>query len=165
MRWSILSDKFQFIKGFFETEIAFDRYMGLRVEEVSEGRALCCLPFKEQFVGDPWRPALHGGVTSMLVDVCAGIAALSTLPLGSRCSTVDMRVDYLRPAGPRDLWARSEVLRTGSQVAVVDVAVFQKSEGGEPQQVALGRAAFSLKAKFAEGLTPHSSEAIQAQIL
>ena len=160
-----MSDKFQFIKRFFENDIAFDRYMGLRVDEVREGYALCWLPFRAELIGDPWRPALHGGVTSMLVDVCAGIAALSTLPLGSRCSTVDMRVDYLRPAGPLDLWARGEVLRAGSQVAVVDVAVYQVVEGGEHQQVARGTAAFSLKAKFAEGLTAHSAEAIQAQIL
>ena len=86
----------------------------------------------------------------MLVDVCAGLASLSTLPLGSRCSTVDLRVDYLRPAGPHDLWARGEVLRTGSQVAVVEISVYQLAQGTAQHEVARGRAAYSLKPKFAE---------------
>ena len=150
-------DKFAFIKKFFEQDIAFDRHLGLVVDEVSEGRAVCHLPYRPELLGDPFRPALHGGVTSMLVDVAAGIAAISTLPFGSRCSTVDLRVDYLRPAGPHDLWAHAEVLRTGTQVAVVEVSIRQYSS--EPfSEVARGRAAYALRPQFAQQLTPEEVE-------
>lgn len=130
------------VKEFFEERIAFDRYLGLQVDQVKPGWVRVRLPFRPEFLGDPFRQALHGGVISTVVDATAGAAALSTLPHGSRCSTVDMRVDYLLPARPEELVAEGSVLRTGNQVAVINVDVFQ----GEQQRIATGRAVYSLKA-------------------
>lgn len=130
------------IKEFFEEHIAFDKHLGLEVEELRPGWVRARLPFRAEFVGDPFRKALHGGVISTVVDATAGAAALSTLPYGSRCSTVDMRVDYLLPAQAETLIAEGTVLRSGNQVAVINVEVFQ----GEGQRIATGRAVYSLKA-------------------
>lgn len=130
------------VKEFFEEHIAFDKHLGLLVEEIRPGWVRVRLPFKPEFLGDPFRKALHGGVISTVVDATAGAAALSTLPYGSRCSTVDMRVDYLLPARPQELIAEGTVLRSGNQVAVINVEVFQ----GENQRIATGRAVYSLKA-------------------
>jgi uncharacterized protein (TIGR00369 family) len=130
------------IKEFFEEHIAFDKHLGLEVEDLRPGWVRVRLPFRAEFVGDPFRKALHGGVISTVVDATAGAAALSTLPYGSRCSTVDMRVDYLLPAKAETLVAEGTVLRSGNQVAVINVEVFQ----GEGQRIATGRAVYSLKA-------------------
>jgi len=130
------------VREFFEEHIAFDKHLGLRIVDLKPGWVSVRLPFKSEFLGDPFRKALHGGVISTVVDATAGAAALSTLPYGSRCSTVDMRVDYLLPAQPEELFAEGTVLRTGNQVAVINVDVFQ----GERQRIATGRAVYSLKA-------------------
>jgi len=130
------------IKEFFEEHVAFHKHLGLIVDDLRPGWARVRLPFNPEFLGDPFRKALHGGVTSTVVDATAGAAALSTLPYGSRCSTVDMRVDYLLPAQPTGLLAEGTVLRSGNQVAVVNVEVFQ----GDRQRIATGRAVYSLKA-------------------
>lgn len=134
------------VKEFFEEHIAFDKHLGLLIEEVRPGWVRVRLPFKPEFLGDPFRKALHGGVISTVVDATAGAAALSTLPYGSRCSTVDMRVDYLLPAQPQELLAEGRVLRSGNQVAVINVDVIQ----GENQRIATGRAVYSLKAAVAQ---------------
>lgn len=130
------------VKEFFEEHIAFDKHLGLLIDDLRPGWVRVRLPFRPEFLGDPFRKALHGGVISTVVDATAGAAALSTLPYGSRCSTVDMRVDYLLPAQPEDLFAEGSVLRTGNQVAVINVEVYQ----GENQRIATGRAVYSLKA-------------------
>lgn len=130
------------VKEFFEEHIAFDKHLGLLIVDLKPGWVSVRLPFRPEFLGDPFRKALHGGVISTVVDATAGAAALSTLPYGSRCSTVDMRVDYLLPAQPEELRAEGTVLRTGNQVAVINVEVFQ----GENQRIATGRAVYSLKA-------------------
>ena len=130
------------VKEFFEEHIAFDKHLGLLIDDLRPGWVRVRLPFRPEFLGDPFRKALHGGVISTVVDATAGAAALSTLPYGSRCSTVDMRVDYLLPAQPEDLIAEGSVLRTGNQVAVINVEVYQ----GENQRIATGRAVYSLKA-------------------
>ena len=130
------------VKEFFEEHIAFDKHLGLLIDDLRPGWVRVRLPFRPEFLGDPFRKALHGGVISTVVDATAGAAALSTLPYGSRCSTVDMRVDYLLPAQPEELIAEGSVLRTGNQVAVINVEVYQ----GENQRIATGRAVYSLKA-------------------
>lgn len=134
-----MTEEFRMMKRFFEENIAFDKHLGIIIDEIEKGFAKLSLPFRPEFLGDPFRPALHGGVTSTLIDVAAGVAALSTVPLGSKCSTVDMRVDFLRPGKPRDLLALAKVVRVGSRVAVCNVQVYQEDE-----QIAEGRAVYSM---------------------
>lgn len=131
---------FDQIRDFFEEKIAFDKHLGIRLEEIECGRALLRLPFRPEFVGDPFRPALHGGIIATMVDVAAGVASLSTLPYGSLCSTVDMRVDYLLPGQPQDLLAEAVVVRSGNRVAVVNVDIRQ-----DEAHIASGRAVYNLK--------------------
>jgi len=45
-------------------------------------------------------------------------------------STIDLRVDYLRPAMVAKLQARATVQRMGSHVAVVRVQAYQQQEDG-----------------------------------
>jgi uncharacterized protein (TIGR00369 family) len=118
----------------------FNRFLGLRGEWIEPGRAVLFLPVREEFVGDPRRPALHGGVLSSLIDAAGGAAAWSALPAGESVSTVDLRVDYLEPADLRGpLRAEAELLRKGNRVCHVRVAVTQ-----EGRLVADGRAVFSI---------------------
>jgi uncharacterized protein (TIGR00369 family) len=84
------------------------------------------LPFREQLVGNPAVPALHGGVlagfgeTAMILHLAAG-AAPGALPKG-----VDFTMEYLRPALARDTFAQATTLRLGSRVALVQAVVWQE---------------------------------------
>ena len=123
-----------------EEHVPFNRYLGLRGESIGEGRAVLVLPVRPEFVGDPRRPALHGGVLSSLIDTAGGVAAWSALAPGETVSTVDLRVDYLEPAGlGQPLLAEAELVRKGNRVCHVRVAVTQ----GEAL-VAEGRAVFNI---------------------
>ena len=148
------SDDLRKLGDFFEQHVAFCVFLGLKVPHLAPGEVTCVLPFKTEFIGDPWRPALNGGVTSFLADNCAGIAALSTVPFGSRCSTVDLRIDYLAPAGPYDMLAHAKVLKAGRQLVTSEVTITQQVSGQEVL-VAKGIGVFSMKPQFAnkEGLT------------
>jgi uncharacterized protein (TIGR00369 family) len=130
-----------------EQHVPFNRYLGLRGESISEGRAVLVLPVRPEFVGDPRRPALHGGVLSTLIDTAGGLAAWSALGAGETVSTVDLRVDYLEPAGlGHPLRAEAELVRKGNRVCHVKVAVTQ---GGA--LVAEGRAVFNIHRPRTEG--------------
>ena len=145
---------FQTIVHFFEREIAFDAFLGLRVEHVEEGHGRLHLPYRKDYLGDPFRPALHGGIIAVMVDTAAGVAALSSLPPGSKCSTVDMRVDYLLPGLADDLWAEARVVRSGNRVAVINVEVSQRDH----RLVAAGRAVYSLRP--AENVRPDAASTV-----
>jgi uncharacterized protein (TIGR00369 family) len=118
----------------------FNRLLGMKGEALEPGHAVIVLPVREEFVGDPRRPALHGGVVSSLIDTAGGAAAWSALGPGESASTVDLRVDYLEPArlaGP--LRAEARLLRKGNRVCHVRVSVTQD---GLP--VAEGSAVYSI---------------------
>jgi uncharacterized protein (TIGR00369 family) len=107
-----------------EQLIPFNRHLGVRVRELRPGFARLELPFQPEFVGNPLLPAIHGGVLSMLVDTCGGAAVWTEIAAEDTVSTVDLRVDYLRPGPPRDLACEGTVLRIGNRVGVADMKVF-----------------------------------------
>lgn len=121
----------------------FNRLLGIRGEHVEPGRAVLSLAVRSDFIGDPHRPALHGGVLSALIDTAGGAAAWSVLSPGESVSTVDLRVDYLEPAGlEAPLRAEAELIRKGNRVCHVRVAVTQGD-----RLVAEGRGVFSIHRK------------------
>ncbi|MCP4868345.1 MAG: PaaI family thioesterase [Proteobacteria bacterium] len=107
--------------------IPFNKFLGLEAVEVSKGYAVLRLPFREEFVGDPTRPALHGGTISMLVDTAGGAAVFTAGDPGDTCSTIDLRIDYLRRGELTDLIAEARVVRLGNRVGVARIQVFQDS--------------------------------------
>ncbi len=130
-------------KTFVEEKVPFNKAMGLRVESMERGRVVVRLPFREDLVGDVFRPALHGGAIAASIDATAGAAAFTHVTMNDRMSTIDLRIDYLRPAPKRDLLVAAVVSRIGSRVAVVNVVV--TVDGEDPEEpVAEGRAVFSV---------------------
>jgi uncharacterized protein (TIGR00369 family) len=128
-----------------EDQIPFNRYLGMRGESVEKGRCVLRLPVRPEFVGDPRRPALHGGVLSSLIDTAGGLAAWSDLSPGETVSTVDLRVDYLEPAGVHgDLRAEAELVRRGNRVCHVRIMLWQQEK-----LVAEGRGVYNIHRRSA----------------
>jgi len=118
----------------------FNRLLGIRGERSEPGHVAMVLPVREDFVGDPRRPALHGGVVSTLIDTAGGAAAWTALEHGETVSTVDLHVDFLEPANlEAPLRAEAELLRKGDRVCHVRVAVTQAG-----RLVAEGRGVYSI---------------------
>lgn len=123
-----------------EEHVPFNRYLGIVGESAASGHAVLRLPVRHEHVGDPRRPALHGGVLSSLIDTAGGVAAWSALGPNESVSTVDLRVDYLEPAGlGAPLRAEAELVRKGNRVCHVRVAVTQ-----EGVLVAEGRGVYNI---------------------
>lgn len=123
-----------------EEMVPFNRLLGMRGESVSEGHCVLRLPVRGELVGDPRRPAIHGGAISSLIDTAGGVAAWSALAEDESVSTVDLSVDYLEPAGlDGDLRAEAQLLRKGNRVCHVRVSVTQGSV-----LVAEGRALYNV---------------------
>jgi len=128
-----------------EEHVPFNRYLGIVGESAACGRAVLRLPVRHDHLGDPHRPALHGGVLSSLIDTAGGVAAWSALGPNESVSTVDLRVDYLEPAGlGAPLRAEAELVRKGNRVCHVRVAVTQ-----EGVLVAEGRGVYNIHRRSA----------------
>ena len=126
-----------------EQEVPFNRYLGFKVLDVHEGYVKTLIPYRPEFIGDSRRPALHGGFLAAVVDACGGLAVWTNFNIGDLISTVDMRVDYLRPGPDRDIIAESNVVRTGNRVSVVNTVIHTADD---PQEVlAEGRAVYNTR--------------------
>lgn len=128
---------------FFEEGIAFNRHLGMKVDHLSVERCRLRLPFRDELVGDPFRPAIHGGVLSTLADTAGGLAVFARVGmLTARVSTVDLRVDYYAPAGKAELYAEARVVRIGNRVGVATISLHQ----GDPDApVAEGKGVYNIR--------------------
>jgi len=128
---------------FMEQSVRFNKFLGIKLLELKRGYALMELPFREDFIGDPFRPALHGGVITSLVDTCGGAAVWSAADAMDRVSTVDLRIDYLRPGPLEDLRCEATVLRIGNRVGVTEMKVYAKTD---PERIiASGKAVYNIR--------------------
>jgi uncharacterized protein (TIGR00369 family) len=116
----------------------------MRLARAEDGFARVELPFRPEFVGDSRRPALHGGLLSTLADATGGLAVWAGGDDSrARISTIDLRIDYLRPARLETLCAEARILRLGASVAAVDIRLFHLSDEGET--IATGKAVYSVR--------------------
>jgi uncharacterized protein (TIGR00369 family) len=138
--WS--NDVKERVIGMMREGVPFNRFLGIEVAELRSGFARLEIPFRPELIGNPLLSALHGGVISALIDVAGGAAAMTQIALGDMLSTIDLRIDYLRPGQPHRLAAEAHVLRMGGRVASVDMKAFHP-EGGTV--VATGRGVYNVR--------------------
>jgi uncharacterized protein (TIGR00369 family) len=132
------------LRRVMEEHIPFNKFLGVRVVTIKKGYARIEIPFRPELVGDPMRPALHGGVISMLADTCGGMAVWSDIEdIASRVSTIDLRIDYLRPGKLETLVAEGSIVRVGNRVGLADIRLFHT--GSEKDTIATGKGVYNVK--------------------
>lgn len=76
------------------------RLLGLRLSALEPGKGTAILPYDRRLVGNPRTGVVHGGVITTLLDTLSGIVVMTAVPEGTSLATLDLRIDYLRPATP-----------------------------------------------------------------
>jgi uncharacterized protein (TIGR00369 family) len=91
--------------------------LGLAIDAVDVGRVRIRLPYGTHLVGNPDTGVIHGGVLTTMLDTCCGFATVTALAQPELCPTMDLRIDYMRPATVGEtLYAEGEVYRVTEQV-------------------------------------------------
>jgi len=107
--------------------VPHNRALGLHFVHHGSGRALLALPYDDKLVGNPETGVLHGGAISSLLDAACGASVFMRLEVPSSVATLDLRIDYLRPATPRlDVICRAECFKVTSHVAFVRALAFHE---------------------------------------
>lgn len=118
------------LKTLFEERIPFNHVLGLRIDTLAASGVTGHLAMRPDLIGSFTHQRLHGGVISATLDAMAGIAVMAAIgarhmdeaPLErmrrfGKLGTIDLRIDYLRPAVGERFTLSGEVLRLGSRVA------------------------------------------------
>src|SRR5262245_33455729 len=104
----------------FMEGVPHNRALGISLDRLGPGEALMTLPYSENIVGHPETGVVHGGAITSLMDTCCGAAVYMRLLEPARIATLDLRIDYLRPATPaRAVAARAECYRVTRNIAFV----------------------------------------------
>ncbi|MCX2819578.1 PaaI family thioesterase [Haladaptatus sp. F3-133] len=119
------------------SSMPFAELLGIEVTRAEDGMAEARLQMTRKLSSNTARNVGHGGVAFALADTVAGAAVVSLT--GEPAPTVDMRIDYLKPATD-DMTARAEVVRRGNTSAVVDVTVRHEGEGDADAEDGYGSA-------------------------
>src|SRR5690606_6549689 len=90
-----------------------------RVE--SDGSVVVRLDYRPGLSGRKAHDFFNGGVIAALVDIAAHAAV--AIQTAHMAPTIDLRVDYLRPAVGKSLYAAVKVLKLGRAVSRADVQI------------------------------------------
>jgi uncharacterized protein (TIGR00369 family) len=119
--------------------------LGMRLESISEGSATIAMPYDERLIGDPATRVIHGGAVSALMDTACGAAVMSHPQAGVSTATLDLRIDYMRPAtAGQTIRTRAECHHVTRSVAFVR-AVATDDDASRP--VAMATGAFTVERK------------------
>ncbi|MBM3645578.1 MAG: PaaI family thioesterase [Alphaproteobacteria bacterium] len=102
----------------FSDNIPHNKALGIEVLDVSRGMASMRLAWRPELVGNPETGVLAGGPVTAMLDACCGMAVASMLDAPRPFATLDLRIDYVRPAVPGEpVIAEAECYRLTRSVA------------------------------------------------
>ena len=139
-----------------EEKIPFCQLLGMRLTDFDVNRPKLEILKKPELIGNFSQGMLHGGVIASVLDSIGAVAvlmkmaevqprhtALEQVAEFAQMSTIDLRIDFLKPARGERFTASAEVTRLGRRVA----NVLMELRDEEGVRLATGAAAFILHGK------------------
>lgn len=120
--------------------------LGFKLVDLALDHGSILAPWRADLVGDPDTGVIAGGVITALLDHCCGLAitfgrTADSSPFST--ATLDLRIDYMRPAAPRaDVTAQAHCYKRTRTIAFVRAQAFD-TDPADP--IATAQAAFILK--------------------
>jgi uncharacterized protein (TIGR00369 family) len=116
----------------FSQAVPHNEALGMRVVDVTDREVIYELPYDPKLVGNLETGTLHGGAITALLDATSGLAVFAALTELVPIATLDLRIDYLKPAEPHAaVIARASCYKITKNVAFTRALAYQ----GEPDNV------------------------------
>jgi uncharacterized protein (TIGR00369 family) len=109
-----------------EVKLPFLEHIGAVIEDLDQGIAVLSIDIKDyhlQHLG-----YVHGGVISSLADNTGWYAVISNLPENKTSVTIEIKINYLKPAKEGKLKAIGRVLKLGKSVAFATVELYSNDD-------------------------------------
>lgn len=117
----ITAEQLRLIREKFETN-HFPRSLGIELDSIEHGRARLSLEVRQQHL--QLAGIMHGGAIATLIDTAVAFAIVGASKPGSRFTTIEMKVNYLRPIREGRVVADARLIRDGRRIVVSDCDVY-----------------------------------------
>jgi len=117
---SITAEQERLIREKFEVN-HFPRYLGFELDQVEPGRARLGVEVRRELL--QLQGVMHGGAIASLIDTAVAFAIVGSSKSGSRFTTVEMKVNYLKPIRSGRVVANARVIRDGKRIVVAECDV------------------------------------------
>lgn len=104
----------------------FGELIGLRFSGCGEGVSQCVLEVSERLLNP--HNVLHGGVLYSMADTGMGAALYSMLKEDELCTTVDVKIMYLKPVTSGTVRCETKVLKRARSVAILESDISSDGE-------------------------------------
>jgi uncharacterized protein (TIGR00369 family) len=116
----------------FSRAVPHNQALGIQVRVLSAEEVIFELPYDVRLVGNPDTGTLHGGVITALLDATSGAAVFAALTEPVPIATLDLRIDYLKPAEPhKSVIGKASCYKMTRNVAFTRAVAYQ----GDPEDV------------------------------
>ena len=121
-----LADLEKLLRRFLEG-VRHSMVLGMELVKVEPPGLVLKLPYSEKIIGNPETGVIHGGAITTLMDQACGLSvAVIMAPEYDITPTIDLRIDYMRPAEPgKDVYAFVESYRKTRQVVFTRGIAYQ----------------------------------------
>jgi len=100
------------------------KLLGLRITGRGAGRAAVEFQARARYANP--MGTLHGGVLCDLADAAMGVAYLSTLAEGESATTIELKINFLRPVWNAKLRADARVVHAGKVVGLIECDILDE---------------------------------------
>ena len=108
----------------FAALIPYARFLGMQFAREGD-ELLVRMDFSDHLIGNPGVPAIHGGAIGSVLETAAILETLWAYEVITVPKTINLTIDYLRPARPETTWARARVTKRGRRVMSLHVEAWQ----------------------------------------
>lgn len=132
-------------EGSLMSAIPHSRELGMRLVSRAPDEAVMMIPYDPRLIGDPETGVMHGGAITALLDTCCGTAVMMSTKKPSSTATLDLRINYMRPATPeKSVYAFAHCYRATRSVGFVRAVAYHENRD---DPIATASAAFILNFK------------------
>jgi len=98
--FELTSQNIQMMKDVLIEHVPHARALGLTIQDAKRGESWLTVPYDKKLVGNAETGVIHGGVITAMLDNACGVAVQLALPERMSIATLDLRIDYMKPATP-----------------------------------------------------------------
>lgn len=109
------------------------KLLGVEVVEAIPAKLTLSIPYSDKIVGNPETGVVHGGVLTTLMDTACGFAAILGQDSPGICPTLDLRIDYMKPASPgKAIFGKAEAYKISRSVIFTRGVAYHEGEEDQP---------------------------------